>query len=336
MKKFAAVSLCLLLAMFVVFANGQSEKADGQVKIILSDINNAESIPGKADQAFADLVYERSNGRIVIETFLGGQLGKEAENIENLRSGAVGITRINVGNLETRGIDVPEYSLFGLPYLLQSKEHAEAFFYGPDGLKLADKIDQVTNGEIVALNGYVVAPPRSFFFKTEVKTMAEAAGKKVRSETTPMKVDMMKFFGMSATPLGLNDMYSALQTGMIEGAEHNISNYKSYALYEQCPYFLLTRNNYAANIYIMSGVLSDQLSEEDFQLINDCCKEVCLEYSNKFAEADKTDMEALKAKGVVFNEPTDIDEWQAAAQKLYKKYATGYDEFIDLVLSYAK
>ena len=65
----------------------------------------------------------------IVETYLGGQLGNEADTISNLRSGVVGITKINVANLETRGIAVPEYTLFGLPYLFRSKQHAEKYFY---------------------------------------------------------------------------------------------------------------------------------------------------------------------------------------------------------------
>ena len=336
MKKLTLVLCIIVLSACLAFANGSGEKTEQTIKITLSDINNAETVQGKASQAFADLVKERSNGRIIIETFLGGQLGTEAENIQNLRTGAVGITRINVANLETRGIDVPEYSLFGLPYLFRSKQHAENYFYSEKGGKLADKIAEATGGEIHGLDAYLIAAPRSFFFKTDAHSMADVASKKVRSESTPMKVDMMSAFGMSATPMGLNDMYSALQTGMIDGGEHNISSFKSYAFYEQCPYVLLTKHNYNSNIYLISGTLVDKLSKEDLELINQCAKETCIEYSKLFEEDDAKVIDELKAKGINFNEPTDIKVWQDAASTLYEKYAAGYDAFIQEVLSFDK
>ena len=337
MKRLISLGLVLMLLCTFVFAGGSGEaSADKPIRITLSDIDSSETVPGRSSSGVAELVYEKSNGRIIIDVFPGGQLGDEAENVENLRSGAVGITRINVANLQTRGIDIPEFTLCGLPYLFRSREHAEAFFYSEDGQALSDRIAEVTNGEIYALDGYTIASPRHFFFKTPVNSMAEAAGKKVRSESTPIKIDMMSAFGMSATPMGLNDVYSALQTGMIDGGEHNISNYKNYAFNEQCPYVLLTGHNYNSNIYLISGTVVNQLSEEDLALLNECFREIAGWASDAFEAEDDELMGELEAAGVTFTEPEDIEVWQDAAQKLYSKYGAGYEDFIETVLSYDK
>ena len=350
-------ALALLLALIMVFAlvacgaeatpetettvdqdavdmDGERTYDKPEITIVLSDINNADSILGKASQQIADLVNEKSNGRIYIDTYHGGQLGTEEENIENLRVGTVGITRINVANLQSRGIDVPEYTLFGLPYLLRSKDHAVSFFYSDRGEELASRIGEVTNGEIYAMPGYIISTPRHFFSKTPVTCMADMKGMKVRSETTEMKIDMMAAFGMSATPMGLNDMYSALQTGMIDGGEHNLTSIKSYAFYEQCPYILLTHNNYNANIYLISGTVYDMLNDEDRTLINECVREACEKATEDYPNEDLMIREELEAKNVTFTEPTDIETRQEAAQVLYEKYGAGYEAFIAEVLSY--
>ncbi|MDD4011442.1 MAG: TRAP transporter substrate-binding protein DctP [Sphaerochaetaceae bacterium] len=337
MKKALIAALVMLLAIGFTFANATSEqKAQEVIHITLSDINNADSILGKGSLYIAELVKERTNGRIIIDTFLSGQLGNEEENVQNLRSGAVGITRINVANLQTRGINVPEYTLFGLPYLLRSKEHAESYFYSEKGEALIGRIAEATDGEIYGLTGYIISTPRHFFAKEEVHSMADMANMKVRCETTPMKIDMMTAFGMSGTPLSLNDMYSALQTGMIEGGEHNLTSIKSYAFYEQCPYILLTHNNYNANIYLISGKLVDTLSKEDLQIINDCVKIACEKETEDYPNDDIVIRAELEAKGVKFIEPSDIEVWEQAAQVLYKKYGAGYEAFIAEVLSFAK
>lgn len=337
MKKALLAALIMLLAVSFTFANAVKEQQTQEViHITLSDINNADSILGKGSLYIADLVKERTNGRIVIDTFLGGQLGTEEENVQNLRTGAVGITRINVANLQTRGIKVPEYTLFGLPYLLRSKEHAESYFYSEKGEALIGRIAEATDGEIYGLTGYIISTPRHFFAKKEVHSMADMAHMKVRCETTPMKIDMMTAFGMSGTPLGLNDMYSALQTGMIEGAEHNLTSIKSYAFYEQCPYILLTHNNYNANIYLISGKVVDSLSKEDLKIINECVRIACEKETADYPNDDVVIRAELEAKGVKFIEPNDIEVWQQAAQVLYQKYGAGYEDFIKDVLSYAK
>lgn len=336
MKKALSLLLLAIMMFSLVLGTGAfAEDAKPEITIVLSDINNADSVLGKASQNIADLVKEKSNGRIVIDTFLGGTLGSEEENIENLRIGTVGMTRINVANLQTRGIEVPEYTLFGLPYLLRGKEHAEKYFYSDKGAELSAKIGEVTDGEIYGMTGYIISTPRHFFAKTPVTCMADMAGMKVRSETTPMKIDMMEAFGMSATPMGLNDMYSALQTGMIDGGEHNMTSIKSYAFYEQCPYVLLTHNNYNANVYLISGYVYDKLADEDKVMINECVREACEKATADYPLDDIVIREELEAKGVTFTEPTDIEVWQEAAQTLYKKYGEGYEDFIAEVLSYA-
>lgn len=355
MKKLFALALCLIVllgsaacgqATSPAASDAQSVPAGSAppqaasnadlITIVLSDINNEDSSLGQASAMFAQLVGDRSNGRINVQTYFSGQLGDEAENVKNLASGVVGITRVSVANLPTRGIDVPEYKLFGLPYLIRSQTHAASFFSSEDAQRLAAKVEEVTNGEIVSLDAYIVASPRHFFAKTPIASMSDMSGMKVRSETSEVKTDTMEAFGMSPTPLALNDMYSALQTGMIVGGEHNLANIKSYAFYEQCPYVLLTGHNYNVNVYLISGAVWSKLSAEDQQLIQTAIREACdwcTEYSMEEDAALRTELEG---EGVTFTEPQDLDVWQGAAQSLYDKYAAGYEEFVETVLSYDK
>lgn len=353
MKKFFTVVLCLMTLLGAASC-GQSSVQESsiaqststnntqqtgsasapEINIVLSDINNEDSSLGQASSMFAQLVNERSNGRIHVETYFNGQLGDESENVENLVSGVVGITRVSVANLPTRGIDVPEYELFGLPYLIRNEAHASNFFASEDAQKLAARVSEVTNGEIVSLDAYIVASPRHFFAKTPVASMSDMSGMKVRSETSEVKTAIIEAFGMSPTPLALNDMYSALQTGMIVGGEHNLANIKSYAFYEQCPYVLLTGHNYNVNVYLISGTVWSALSPEDQELIQSAMKEACDWCTEYSMEEDSALRAELEAEGVTFTEPEDLDVWQEAAQPLYDKYAADYEDFVQTVLSY--
>lgn len=307
-----------------------------EITIVMADINNENSENGKATNMFAELVDERSAGRIKIEPYFSGQLGSEAENIENLRSGMVGITKINVANLQNRGIDIPEYSLLGLPYLIRNQEHAQKYLESDVAKDISARIAEVTNGEIISLNSYIIASPRHFFAKTPATCMADMAGMKVRSETTELKIDTMTAFGMSATPMGLNDVYSALQTGMIDGGEHNLANIKSYAFYEQSPNILMTAHTYNINICLVSGVIWSSLSEADQELIQTAMEESCNWCVKEFKIEDENLRKELEGQGVTFTEPADIEKWHQAAEVLYEKYGTGYENFIEEVLSYAE
>ena len=230
--------LTILIFGFVIgFVSAQATTEEKKIKpvtLILSDINTEATIWGKTDKMFADLVKERTEGRVNVEVFCGAQLGNEEENMNNLRTGVVSITVLNVANLQTRGVNVPEFTLFGLPYLIRSSEHGTKFWLSEDGKALSDKISKATNGSIVSMHAYVSSTPKHFFSKEYRANLADFAGLKMRSATSQISIDLIKAFGMTPSPMGLNDVYSALQTGMIDGTEHNLSNIYNYAFYEVC------------------------------------------------------------------------------------------------------
>ncbi len=306
-----------------------------EITLILSDINTETTIWGKTDAMFADLVKERTKGKINVEVFCGAQLGNEEENVNNLRSGVVSITVLNVANLPTRGVDVPEFSLFGLPYLVRSSEHGTAFFNSEDGTALSNRIAEATNGEIVSMHAYVSSTPKHFFSKEYRENLSDYAGLKMRSATSQISIDMIEAFGMIASPMSLNDVYSALQTGMIDGTEHNLSNIYNYAFYEICPYIILTHQTYNQNAYIMSGKAYNSMSAEDAATVIACMQEACAWCNSQYSQEDAEMRKALEALNVTFIEPANIQEWYDAAKPLYEKYGAGYEDFIETVLSYA-
>ena len=337
MKKVVTVLLLSLIVGALVFAQGASEASSAKpVNLVLSDINGENTIWGKTNKMFADLVKERSGGRINVALFLGGQLGSEEDNVNALRTGVVSITVLNCANFQTRGINVPEYTLFGLPYLIRSSAHGTKFWQGKDGMALSAKVAEATNGEIVSMNAYVSSTPKHFFSKAKREHLADFAGLKMRSATSQISIDMIEAFGMVASPMGLNDVYSALQTGMIDGTEHNLSNIWNYAFYEICPYIILTHQTFNQNGYIMSGIAYNSLSEADRKLVFECMQEACAWCNSEYTNEDVQMRARLEEKGVTIYEPADIQEWYDAAQVLYDKYAKGYDKFIETVISYDK
>lgn len=334
-RKLLSLALCLLICLSVSFGLAEAKVYEQpEITLVISDINPEDSPLGMTNFKFAEMLKEATNGRIQADIYCGGQLGTEADNVNNLRLGVVAMTRVNTGNLAARGIDIPEYTILALPYLIRSAEHGMAFLKSEDGAALAGRVEEVTNGEIVSMEAYIASTPRHFFAKKPVTTMADMAGTKVRSETTDLKIDMMSAFGMSATPMPLNDMYSALQTGMIDGGEHNLSSIKSYAFYELCPHVLLTAHSYNTNVYLMSGKVWNSLSAEDQAIVKECMQKACDWCTEYYPTEDDAIMEELAPKGVTFTEPTDIDVWAEAASKLYPKYAAGYEDFIEVVQSY--
>ncbi len=327
--------LCLTMIAGIAPAQAEGAKTYATPELVLRfpEINAEAGDVGKMLFKFADLVNERSNGRIKVEIYCGGQLGNEGEMIEQLRLGVVDFMRINPANLSTRGIDVPEYSAMGLPYLIQSVEGGLAYLYSDSGKAIADKIAVASGGEILSMYSYIVTTPRHMYTKTLITNLDEMKSQKIRSETSEIKVDMINCWA-SATPLAFNEIYTALQTGVIDGAENPFHGYRDNAWYEVAPYCLLTGHAIGASVFMVSAVTWDKFTDEEKPMVIAAMQEAC-DYFQGLQDEGIAAVEAdLVAKGVTFTEPTDKQAWIDACAPLYAKYAAGLDAFIADIQSY--
>ena len=179
-----------------------------ELTLTFPEINADSSTVCAMLNRFADNVKTGSNGRIAINVFGGGQLGTEAETMEMLRIGTADFIRINPANAATRGIDIPEYTAMGLPYLVQSVQGGLDYLYGDSGKALADKVIDASGGEIRSLYNYICTPARNMFTKTQVSSLSDFAKLKIRSETSQIKIDMINCWA-SATPLAMSEIYTS-------------------------------------------------------------------------------------------------------------------------------
>lgn len=304
-----------------------------ELELVFPEINAEAGQVCIMEQFFADRVLEETNGRIKINIYGGGQLGSEAETMEMLYDGTVAFMRINPANMSTRGIDIPEYTAMGLPYLIQSIEGGIEYLYSKSGAALADKIAEVTNCQVYSLYNYIVTTPRHMFTTTLCATLGDFASQKVRSESSDIKVDMINSWA-SATPLAMNDIYTSLQTGVITGCENAIHGYYDNAWYEVAPFVLETGHSINASVYMLSGAVYDQLKDGEYDILISCLKEACDYFQDIQEESTTLKIDELKTKGVTFTECADRDSWMAACDSLYAKYAAGLSDFIADIQSY--
>lgn len=326
--------LCLTAILGIVPAQAEEKTYDTPELVLrFPEINAEAGDVGKMLFKFSDLVYERSNGRIKVEIFCGGQLGNEGEMIEQLRLGVVDFMRINPANLASRGIDVPEYTAMGLPYLIQSVEGGLAYLYSDSGKAIADKIAVASDGDILSMYSYIVTTPRHMYTKTLVTNLDEMKEQKIRSETSEMKVDMINCWA-SATPVAYSEVYTAMQTGVIDGAENPFHGYRDNAWYEVAPYALLTGHAIGASVFMVSAVTWDKFTDDEKVMVTEALKEAC-DYFQGLQDEGIAAVEAdLLAKNVTFTECTDRQAWMDACEPLYAKYAAGLEDFIADIQSY--
>ena len=331
MKKIL-VALCLVCAIAIpVFASGSSEKS-GTVTLTLSEVH-AEGYPTTlADYEFARLVEEATEGRIKIEVFSGGTLyGEETGSIEALQIGDIAFARVSASPVASY---VPALNIIQLPYLYRDGEHMWQVLNGPIGQDMLAQIQESGSG-LVGL-AYYDAGSRNFYTKTPVKSVEDMKGLKIRLQNNAMMVEMVQLLGGNGvTGIGPNDVYSAIQQGVIDGAENNWPTYESMGDYQVASYFVLDGHTRVPEILLASESVLETLDPADVEIIKECAKETQEYEIEQWALREASSEATVVAAGVQVTELTaeQIAEFQARMTPIYEEYGAGYEDLIQEIIN---
>lgn len=211
----------------------------------------------EAVKYFGELIKERTGGRYGVEVYHSAQLGQEADTIEQVRSGVIELNRVSMAPWNSL---VPLTMIPSLPYLFTSPDHARKVMMGEIGDEIAAGFDQ--HGVVVL--AYYDGGARSFYnSKKPVNTLADLAGQKYRVIQSDVFVDMVSALGATATPMPYGEVYSGIETGVIDGAENNFPSYESARHFEVAKFYSLDEHTIVPEVFVMSKVHWDQLSDED-------------------------------------------------------------------------
>ena len=334
MKRILITMLALVLALSTVFACSAMAERTNKLVLSFPEINAESDNACLFLKEFARIVNEKTNGMIEINVFGGGQLGNEAECIEGLRLGTYAFFRINPANLKNRGVDIPEYSALGLPFLFQSVQGGLDFLYSDYGHAIGEKVYEKSDGEIRSLFHYICTPARNMLTKVECKSLADFAKLKIRSETSDIKIDMINCWA-SATPLAMSEIYTSLSSGVLDGCENTYAGMKNNNWYEQAKYVYETEHVIGSSVILVSEAVWQQLSEEERVIVDEAMKEACAWFQAKTVEDQQPIIQALKDAGVVITPCTDKQAWIDSCAGLYAKYAANVaPDFISTIQSY--
>lgn len=304
--------------------SGSASQAKQQEKMVLRLAENQpEDYPTTiGDKEFARIVEEKTNGRIKIEVYAGGQLGDEKSVIEMVQMGGLDFARVNAQPLSDF---VKKLRVLSLPYLFDNEEHLWKVLNGPIGEEI---LDALKDAKMVGL-AYYDSGARSFYnSKREVKSPADLKGLKIRVQQSELMVNLVNALGASATPIPYGEVYSALQTGVIDGAENNWPSYYSTSHYEVAKFYTLDYHTRTPEVVIASKALWDKLSDADKQIIKDAAKASVEVQRKAWKEFEKKAIEGVKAKGNIITEVTDLKPWQEAVAPLYDKFGADYKDLI--------
>lgn len=314
MKK--ALLLCLLVVMSIgmVWSGGQQDTKNVAETVVLrlAETHPAEYPTTQGDYEFARLVEERTNGRIKIEIYPGAQLGEEKAVIEQVQFGAIDFTRVSISPLASFA---PNFNALQLPYLYRSPDHMWEVLNSPLGDEF---LASLKPANFIGLSWFD-SGARSFYNSVRpIKSVSDLAGLKIRVQESELMVGLVESLGAVATPMPFGEVYSAIQTGVIDGAENNWPSYFSTSHFEVAKYYTLDEHTRVPEITIASKISMDKLSEEDQAIIMQAAKDSMAFQIEAWAAYEKVAEDAVVANGNEIYRLADNSDFQAAMQPIYK------------------
>ena len=215
----------------------------------------------EAVEHMGELLSNWTNGRIQVKMFAGRQLGEEKDTIEQTIAGAIELNRVNLAPLN--GI-IPETAIPALPYIFRSIDHMHKVMDGEIGAEILASMEE--HG-LVGLAFYD-SGARSFYnSKRPINSPADMKGMKIRVQNSDLFVATMEALGANATPMEFGQVYEALKTGVIDGAENNWPSYESTRHFEVANHYTLDQHSLSPEVLVMSKFAWDKLSATDQQLV---------------------------------------------------------------------
>ncbi|MBE0676275.1 MAG: TRAP transporter substrate-binding protein [Bacteroidales bacterium] len=240
----------------------------------------------------ADRLAEKSDGKMRIDIYPGGQLGSERENVEMLQIGSLAITKVSAAIMEGFA---PSYKIFGFPYIFTGRDHAQRVLDSDIGREI------LLDGEEFWLRGltFYDAGSRSFYTKERpIEQPSDLRGLKIRVMQSPSAVNMIRAFGGSPTPIAWGELYTALQGGVVDGAENNPPSFYLSHHYEVCSYYSITEHSTIPDVLLVSTKVWNRLTRQEQLWLQEAADESAVYQRVLWAESENDALEKVREAGV--------------------------------------
>jgi tripartite ATP-independent transporter DctP family solute receptor len=322
--KLNRVILSLLVGLGVV--TGAAVQAQAQMVLKLSEIH-AQGYPTElADEEFARLVGQYSGGTLKVDVFPGGQLNNGDEKVacEQAQIGAIAIARVSSGQLAQFN---SQFNVFGLPYIFDSKDHMWAFLNGAYGQKM---LADLASSRMIGLCWYD-GGSRSFYAKTPLNKFEDLKGLKIRTQANPLVMKMVEAMGANPVPMATGQIFSALQTGVIDAAENNPPTLFSQNHYQIARNYMLDHHLRLPEVLFMSKMVWDRLTPAQQAAIRKAAVETVAFQRAKWDAFEVEALNKVKAAGVTVVEIKDYSPFKNAVKQLVLEEAPKYAETLKAI-----
>lgn len=310
--KFATIALSI--ALFFGGCNIVSEK---RVVKLAHGLDPTHPVH-QAMVFMAERLDEISEGNMEIEIYPSGQLGSEQQCVELLQIGSLAITKVSAAVMESF---TDNFQVLGLPYVFRSKQHSFNVFDGPIGKELLTSTEQYNIRGLC----FYDAGARSFYtIDKPINTPEDLEGLKIRVMKSQTAMNMVKAIGGSPTPISWGELYTALQSGVVDGAENNPPSLYTSHHYEVCKYYSIDEHTMVPDVLIISTVVWNKLTDQEKKWLQQAVDESVVEQRKLWAESERESLRIVQEAGVKINYP-DKAPFMAKVQEMMKGYESKPD-----------
>lgn len=301
-----------------------------EVTLVYAEVNPLDTIVGQMASAFKEKVEELSGGKITIDIQASGVLGSENDVLDTMLGGGgtIDMSRISAFALTSYGAE--KSVLLSIPYTFVNRDH----FWNFANSDLAPEFLMEPHDNNLGVRGLFYGEEgfRHFFTVKEISGLEDIKGMKLRVSNDPIMNGMVQGLGANPTVVSFNELYSALQTGVVDGAEQPIANYKSNAFQEVAPNLILDGHTLGAVQVIITDEAWDKLTEEQQSILMEAGK-YASDFNRKISEeAENKVLEELKADGINVIEVPDITPWQEACKDIIDSSTANNKELYQKIL----
>lgn len=335
MKKWVAVMLVLFLVGVLAGCGGdkkpaeQPAKAEYKAQLKLATMTPLSHTYNQGANKFAELVKERSKGRIEVKVYSDGQLGKgERELLEAIQQGTVDVY---VGSTAPISNFAPSMGILDIPFLFRDYAHADKVLDGPIGAALLTDVEKAgLKGLAFWENGFRNLTNS----KVAVKTPEDAKGMKIRTQENKIHLKAWQTAGVNPVPMAWGEVFGALQQKVIDGQENPIAVIYSAKINEAQKFLSLTQHVYSPAILIVSLKKWQTMPKEDQDMLTATAREVA-QYQRKLGrDAEEKQIAELAAKGMTVVKDVDKAAWQKAMQPAFAEFSSQFGkDKIDAILN---
>lgn len=308
------------------------------VVITWNEVNGEEYGATVGAHAFKDKIEELSGGHITVDLYINGTLGSEAESMQGIQMGTLDVFRGNASSLPDYGAEV--IGATGLPYVFTDMEQFEAVAESDLGQELLDSVAEADCG-YVALGWLVEGPRSTFLTASTYKRLGEPTeftldmikGMKIRVPETDLMLNTMDALGASATAIAYSELYTSLQSGVVDAAENGVTSYMSMSFNEVAPYFVPDAHTFGCGVILMNTDKWNSFNETEQGWLleaSQAAREACYAYNQ---EQEQACYDSFEEKGVTLLPVADIENWQEACAPLYAQQSQEVQDIVARIQS---